>query len=915
VDLVLGGPALRDPGVVGHKFARQAVLRANGFPVPEFFSVPVAAFDTVRARAELSVSGNGAAVDRGAGLRAAITRDGVPAALAQDILRAFDQLVGPGGRAAVRACAVADSEQDGEDGAADPFAGLSDSFLYVRREDVVDRVADCWASAFTERATHYRERRGLDPGSSRIAVGVQRMIDGRRSFVAFTRDPRDGTDRRVVAAAYGIGEGVVQELADIDHFFVDPRGGTIEAAVVTKEKMVALAPESGPRLLPVPAELAGRPVLTDEEVRRVCALADRVERHFGVPQDIEGTVTADGELHLVQARPIVLAGTAPAEIIWTNHNLTESFPGITRALTFSQASEFYELAFIDFYRRMGVPRRVLDRQARDLRRMIGRIDGRMYYQLDAWYILHSRLPGFGVLLPSWQRVLGLSGAELADAPPVRQSRAALARTLPRALVSVATHPLAVRRFLRWWDRFAEETGRLDGLDARELVASYHRMWSEFGSRWSVTLLNGYFLLACLTLVEHAIARWAPGAGPDLLPALLSGGRENRSLAALRSGLAVAALMRRDPVLRQELRDGDDQKTYQEIAAGRFGTTLAEALREHLARYGDRTVHDLKLEVRTPRQDPWRVLSLLRPLAEREMSVADSRAGERRARRAAAARLRAGCAGPVRRTGLRIALAALRWLIRAREDSRFCRSQLYGLTRDIMWRLGETLVGAGQLDTAEDVTHLTVHEVVGAVDGTLGDGDLRGLAAVRRAELDAAARRAPPPPYLRAPHGRVPPGAGGTVTNGAPDDGDPRALADVRHSMPDVAAGPVLPHEPGTAATGTVLRGLASSSGLVRARARVVLEPDAVTADDCRDRILVARETDPGWLFLMMAAKGIVVERGSLLSHTAITGRLLGIPTVVAVRDAVAGIADGSWIELDGAGGTVRLLSPEESATP
>jgi pyruvate,water dikinase len=409
-------------------------------------------------------------------------------------------------------------------------------------------------------------------------------------------------------------------------------------------------------------------------------------------------------------------------------------------------------------------------------------------------------------------------------------------------------------------------------------------------------------------VEHAIARWAPDAGPDLLPALLAGGRENRSLAALRSGLAVAALMRRDPVLRQELRDGDDQKTYQEIAAGRFGTTLAEALREHLARYGDRTVHDLKLEVRTPRQDPWRVLSLLRPLAEREISVADSRAGERRARRAAAARLRAGCAGPVRRTGLRTALAALRWLIRAREDSRFCRSQLYGLTRDIMWRLGETLVGAGQLDTAEDVTHLTVHEVVGAVDGTLGEVDLRGLVAVRRAELDAAARRPAPPPYLRAPYGRVPPGAGSTVANGTPDDGDLRALA-------DVAAGPVLPHEPGTAATGTVLHGLASSSGLVRARARVVLEPTAVTADDCRDRILVARETDPGWLFLMMAAKGIVVERGSLLSHTAITGRLLGIPTVVAVRDAVAGIADGSWIELDGAGGTVRLLSPEESATP
>ncbi len=60
-------------------------------------------------------------------------------------------------------------------------------------------------------------------------------------------------------------------------------------------------------------------------------------------------------------------------------------------------------------------------------------------------------------------------------------------------------------------------------------------------------------------------------------------------------------------------------------------------------------------------------------------------------------------------------------------------------------------------------------------------------------------------------------------------------------------------------------------------------------------------------------KGIVVERGSLLSHTAITGRLLGIPTVVAVPGATTAIADGGWIELDGAAGTVRLLHGEEEA--
>jgi pyruvate,water dikinase len=94
--------------------------------------------------------------------------------------------------------------------------------------------------------------------------------------------------------------------------------------------------------------------------------------------------------------------------------------------------------------------------------------------------------------------------------------------------------------------------------------------------------------------------------------------------------------------------------------------------------------------------------------------------------------------------------------------------------------------------------------------------------------------------------------------------------------------------------------------VARGRAAVVLDP-TVPPDSCENRILVARETDPGWLFLMLVASGMVVERGTLLSHSAITGRLLGIPTVVGVNGATAHIRDGDWIEVDGGAGTVRLV--------
>jgi pyruvate,water dikinase len=99
--------------------------------------------------------------------------------------------------------------------------------------------------------------------------------------------------------------------------------------------------------------------------------------------------------------------------------------------------------------------------------------------------------------------------------------------------------------------------------------------------------------------------------------------------------------------------------------------------------------------------------------------------------------------------------------------------------------------------------------------------------------------------------------------------------------------------------------VACSAGRVQARARVVRTPEQNL--DIRGEILIAPMTDPGWVFLMVPAAGLVVERGSILSHTAIIGRELGIPTVVGVADATTLIADGQLVEIDGGTGVVRVL--------
>jgi pyruvate,water dikinase len=80
-------------------------------------------------------------------------------------------------------------------------------------------------------------------------------------------------------------------------------------------------------------------------------------------------------------------------------------------------------------------------------------------------------------------------------------------------------------------------------------------------------------------------------------------------------------------------------------------------------------------------------------------------------------------------------------------------------------------------------------------------------------------------------------------------------------------------------------------------------------------IIVAERTDPGWIMIFPAASGLLVERGSLLSHSAIVARELGLPTIVSLAGVTAWLNDGDWVEMDGASGSVaKLARPAEAGS-
>ena len=218
---------------------------------------------------------------------------------------------------------------------------------------------------------------------------------------------------------------------------------------------------------------------------------------------------------------------------------------------------------------------------------------------------------------------------------------------------------------------------------------------------------------------------------------------------------------------------------------------------------------------------------------------------------------------------RFVLHNARRAIANRENMRFDRSRVYGLVRRMFQRLGKLFARKGVLEQASDIFYLTVAEVFGFVEGAALTLDLKSLVALRKAEYARFAEL-----HLK---NRL-------LTTGLPYLSP---LEELDKGLP----------------TGNTLQGTGCSSGVAEGVARVVLSAAAAPAGG--DYILVAQATDPGWVFLMIGSRGIVVERGSLLSHTAIIGRELGIPTIVGVKDATRLIPDGALLTIDGKTGTIR----------
>ena len=303
--------------LAGGKAANLGELLRAGLPVPPGVCILTDAYRRVAAGAGLT-----AVLDRLAATpaadtttlaalageaRAAMLAAPVPDPVAHAVVDGYRRL-GPDVPVAVRSSATA------EDLPHASFAGQQDTYLnVVGPEAVLQAVRRCWASLWTDRAVAYRASNGIDPRTVALAVVLQRMVDAAVAGVLFTANPVTGRrGQAVIDASPGLGEAVVSGAVNPDHFVVDSATGAIlERRLGDKKILIRAQPGGGTEHVERPGA-AGDACITDDQVRALAALGDRVEAHYGAPQDTEWAIDAGGRLWLTQARPITTLFPLPA---------------------------------------------------------------------------------------------------------------------------------------------------------------------------------------------------------------------------------------------------------------------------------------------------------------------------------------------------------------------------------------------------------------------------------------------------------------------------------------------------------------------------------------------------------------------------------------------------------------------------
>ena len=773
-----------------------------------------------------------------------------------------------------------------EDGASFSFAGQFESYLYVTIENLTETIKKVWKSAFADRVISYRENNFLEQTFG-LAVIIQEMIPAEAAGVAFGINPITGDrNAKVISAVYGLGEGLVSGELDADNYIL--KNGNIEFQIADKSHQIILdsVQQNGTTTVEVDQAKRKKAAINDKHIAEIGTILDKCQSEYKKPLDIEFAIYKD-QVYLLQARPITnlhkIADSNGAYILWDNSNIIESYPGVTTPLTFSFISKSYEGAYKLFSGFMGVDKRIIEENERVFANTLGLINGRVYYNLKTWYHMLAMLPGYSINARFMENMMGVK--ERFDVPKSYQlskgtawfSIVKMAFKMYGRFLSL---PKKRKAFTILLDQTIADYKRIDYAtkNANELMELYLNFEKKLLNEWKAPLLNDFFAMIWFGMLQKRCLKYKISSNPNIHNDLLCGSSDIISVQPIHRTIALATFISANESLKHVFTTQNEIEIWKIISND--SSQAAKELKKEIDRYindfGERCIGELKLESISYTQEPTRFVKVLKAYVETGIT-AESTSGkiEEEIRTKAEKELNEALKGKFfKKRKLKRTLRNTRELVSSRENLRYERTRAFGIVREIFSQIGNQFYFEGIIENPRDIFYLTKSEILDFIEGTSVSQQIKPLIQLRKEEYESYKKMNPPSERF-ATYGTVY-HANDFFSTGKVEviDGD--------------------------------LKGIGCCPGRVRGIVRVVIDPNEISS--LNGDILVTSSTDPGWVTLFPSASAIIVERGSLLSHSAIVSREMGKPCIVSVTGLLKTLKTGDEIEMDGSTGEIKIIA-------
>jgi phosphohistidine swiveling domain-containing protein len=774
------------------------------------------------------------------------------------------------------------SSARGEDGTEHSFAGQYDTFLYVNPTHLIEKIQKVRQSNQSDHLKTYQSSKDISLAHRPTAL-VQAMLTPDVSGVAFSADPVTGKrSHALVSGLWGTGSALVSGDADADAWTVDDQYQIIHRTIADKSHQHTPDPtsEEGVTLTGNPDEKRSIPCLIDGQIIAVANMARMCADHFGCPQDIEWAIEGE-QLYLLQSRPITTLDHTPDPdaplTVWDNSNIAESYSGITSPMTFSFAERAYEHVYREFCKLLSVPQKRITDNDDIFPNMLGHIRGHVYYNLNSWYHVLAMLPGFSINRSFMEQMMGVKEPmpdevvqEILKKTQTTKTKDtwALVKTMVGLIRNHHSLQKQIDAFYQRLNNALESPKKpLTDMSGQELTHHYQDLESQLLKRWDAPLINDFFAMIHYGVLKSLCEKWLGDA--SLQNSLLLDAGDIISAEPPRRIIAMAKQVAPHPSLTQLLAD-PHCPTNQKLTTLQEYPSIYQEYTNYLNDFGDRCLEELKLESPTVGDNPQSLLTGIGVMAVRHRKGQTQPPTEPAPTPDPTQPLHG-----IKRKVFHWVLKNAKDRVRDRENLRFERTRLFGRVRKIIVELGKRLHHDQILAHPEDIFFLTITEVMGAYDGATELATLRPLCRERK-EKQATCTTPPPDRFeTRGP------------------------IAHYTHFTPTTQEEPY---------DGEQLLGTGACPGIIRGPVRVVTDPRNATLQE--GEILVAQQTDPGWVVLFPAASGLLVERGSLLSHSAIVARELQLPCIVSIRNITTILKTGDTVEMNGSTGEIKILNPK-----